>query len=201
MKQKTRILVECAVMLALSTALSMVKVYEAPLGGSVTLFSMVPIIMASLRWGSGWGVFTAFAHSVIQLILGLGSVAYVPDVLGIIGCVMLDYILAFSVLGLSSLFSKMLGAIKNRTLNIALSATIVCALRFICHFLCGAVVWYSITKTGGWNDLVMRTGMWTYSFLYNISYMGPEIILTVISAPVVDGVLKRIDKTKSTNNA
>ena len=46
---KTRILVECALMIALGTVLANIKIFELPNGGSITLFSMVPFILVSFR--------------------------------------------------------------------------------------------------------------------------------------------------------
>ena len=48
---KTRIMVECALMIALGTILANIKIYELPNGGSITLFSMVPFILVSFRHG------------------------------------------------------------------------------------------------------------------------------------------------------
>ena len=67
---KTRILVEGALMIALSTVLSMIQIPLMPHGGSITLFSMVPILVMSYRHGAKWGVMTAFVNSLIQLVQG-----------------------------------------------------------------------------------------------------------------------------------
>ena len=76
---KTRILVEGALMIALSTVLSMIQIPLMPHGGSITLFSMVPILVMSYRHGAKWGVMTAFVNSLIQLVQGLGNLAYCQD--------------------------------------------------------------------------------------------------------------------------
>jgi len=175
-------------MVALATVLSMIKVWEAPLGGAVTLFSMVPILICGIVHGVKMGLFSAFAYSLIQLLLGIGTVAYVPNPVGIVLCIFLDYILAFTVLGLAGIFGKM-HFFKNEKVdlytNIALGSLVVVILRFVCHILCGAVVWYSITKAGAWNDAVFRYGKWTYSLVYNATFMVPEMILTMIAVPVI----------------
>ena len=101
---KTRILAESAVMVALAAVLSMLKVYEAPLGGSVTLFSMAPILLLSLRHGTKVGILGAFVYSITQLLLGLGTISYVPTLVGILLCAFLDYILAFTCIGVAGFF-------------------------------------------------------------------------------------------------
>ena len=53
---KTRTLVECALMIAIGTILSMIKLIELPNGGSVTLLSMLPFILVSFRHGVKWGL-------------------------------------------------------------------------------------------------------------------------------------------------
>lgn len=67
---KTRIMVECALMIALGTILANIKIYELPNGGSITLFSMVPFILVSFRHGVKWGLFTGFVNSLLQMLLG-----------------------------------------------------------------------------------------------------------------------------------
>ena len=76
--RSVHILAESAIMIALATVLSMIKVYEAPYGGSVTLLSMAPIIILSMRRGVKTGLVAGFVHSLIQLLLGLNNVAWVP---------------------------------------------------------------------------------------------------------------------------
>ena len=67
---KTRILAECALLIALGTILAQVKLYELPNGDSVTAASMVPFILVSLRHGPRWGLLTGFANSLLQMLLG-----------------------------------------------------------------------------------------------------------------------------------
>ncbi len=196
-KSRTHILVECAVMIAAATVLSMIKIYEAPLGGSVTLFSMVPILLLSFRHGVKWGCASAFVYSVLQLLLGLGSVALVHTARGLFLCVMFDYIIAFTVLGFAGIFSSLK---LNQYIKIIIEIIAVCILRYASHVVSGAVVWYEITKEGQWNDLVNRFGMWTYSAVYNFAYMGPETVITIIAAPAILAVVSVIQKKKALIN-
>lgn len=185
MKAKTRILVECAIMVSLATVLSFIKIYEALLGGSVTLLSMLPIILISFRWGVPAGVGSAFVYSIIQLLLGLGTIAYVPTPMGICGAVVLDYIIPFTVLGLAGIFYKN-GMDKKKALISILAGTImVLALRFISHVISGGIVWYELTKENNWNEYVHQYSKWAYSLLYNITYMGPEAALTILASPSI----------------
>lgn len=196
---KLYILTECAVMTALATVLSLIKYSPFTLGGSITLLSMLPIIIIGLRHGPVWGFASSFLYSVIQLVLDLGTVAYVPTPVGIALCVLFDYTLAFSSLGVAGFFRIKpddFGTKKIPYVKAFSAVAIACVLRFICHFISGVVVWYEITKAGGWNDYVQTVGMYTYSFVYNISYFGPETALTLCGVPIAVIVLKHAGKIK-----
>ena len=72
-KFNVRTLTECAVMLALAVVLSFIKVWEMPMGGSVTLVSMLPIVMVSIKHGNKAGLAVGFLFSLIQLVQGIAS--------------------------------------------------------------------------------------------------------------------------------
>ena len=185
---KTRILVEGALMIALSTVLSF-SPFELPHGGSITIVSMLPIILMSLRHGTKWGVFTAFVHSVLQLFFGIKNLGYCQTLTAQIGCIFLDYILAFTALGLASAIAK---PIKNKTAGVVVSTAVVCLLRYLCSFLSGYVVWkdydyaFEWMTQFGWGAAIANMGKnalcWLYSAVYNATYMVPEAILTIVVA-------------------
>jgi thiamine transporter len=176
-KTQIRTLVECAILVALSFVLSFVKFWEMPFGGSVTLLSMLPICVAALRHGPKWGFGTAFVYSITQaLVSGAAAWGLTPTVL--IVCYLLDYILAFTVLGFCGFF-------KNKSpLVQSLAVAGVCVLRFICHYLSGVTIWsgsgleYNIANP------------YLYSLLYNGGYMLPETIFTAIGSFFVIIALK-----------
>ena len=192
MKTKTRTMVESAVLIAASIILSFIKIYEAPLGGSVTLFSMVPLMIISIRHGLGWGLGSAFIFSIFKLWMGAGNFAYVPTAVGIIVVILLDYIVAYTSIGLAGMF-RSLKFTKNEKTNLTVTTfcgvLFACVVRFVSHFVNGSVVWYEITKNGDWNEYVHTVGMWLYSFVYNITYLGPETVMTIIAVPVIVTVL------------
>lgn len=175
-RSKTRILVEGAMMIALSTVLSMIKVLQMPYGGSVTLLSMLPLILMSFRHGVKWGVFTAFAHSLLQIVLDLSYVASAATLVAQIGCVLLDFVLAYTALGLAKWFAK---PFSNPYLAVGVGTASVCVLRFICSFLSGWLLWGSYKSYYDW---AANMPEWLYSLIYNASYMVPEMILTVVAA-------------------
>lgn len=138
--KKTFLLVEGALMIAMAFVLSYIKLYDMPMGGSITL-EMIPLVIMGLRHGVKWGTFTAAVHGIIQLILGFSNVMYCATIPAMIGCVLLDYLFAFTVLGLAGLF---LPLFKNKLIGAAVGTAICGALRFLCSFcpdgFCGEVM-------------------------------------------------------------
>lgn len=179
MRSKTHKLVEGALMVALATILSFISLYRLPQGGDITAFSMLPIILMSYRNGPKWGIFTGFTYSMVQLLLGFQNVMYCPTLISQIGCILLDYVIPYSMLGTACLFAK---PFKNKSVGIGISTFIVCFIRFICSFLSGILLWGSYAPEG--------TPVWIYSLVYNGSYMLPETILTVIAAILICRTIK-----------
>lgn len=187
---RTRVMVEGALMIALATILSFIPIFELPHGGSITLVSMLPILVMSFRHGAKWGVFTAFIHSIIQLLLGLKNLAYCQTLGAQIGCILFDYLIAFTVLGFAVVLAK---PFRHKLLGVALGSAGVCILRFLCSFLSGYLVWKDYDYAFAWMNnfswgawfsqhLGEDALCWAYSFFYNAFYMIPEIILTVAGA-------------------
>lgn len=196
--EKTQNLVLCAVMVALATVLSILKIYEAPLGGSVTMFSMVPLFIIGFLKGPKWGISSALVYSILQLLLWLQNVSYVPSAGGIALCILFDYIIAFVLLGITGFFKiDNIMSSKTKYIRVICGTLIACILRYLSHVLSGAIVWYEITKAGEWNELVQKVGMWTYSLIYNAQFMVPETIMCVIATPVIIYVLNTFGKKKS----
>ncbi|MBQ8513510.1 MAG: energy-coupled thiamine transporter ThiT [Clostridia bacterium] len=197
-KFNLHIMTESAIMIALATVLSFIKVYEAPFGGSVTLLSMAPIIILALRNGAGVGLAAGFVHSVLQLMFGLANVAWVPDVLGKVLCVFLDYILPFTCLGLAGLFRGFApaGSSKKRMIAVSLIAVLaVTLLRFGFHILSGGVIWHALDLEWYADDpshIVNQYSKWIFSLVYNGWFMIPEIIETAVGVPVLYAALAKV---------
>lgn len=169
---KTRILVEGAMLIALATVLSYLKIFEMPFGGSITL-EMLPLVIMGLRRGPKWGCLTGFVHGLLQMIIGFSNVMYCATLISQIGCILLDYLLAFSVLGLAPLFASLLK--NNKKVGFIVGSVCVCILRFLCSFLSGWLLWGSYAPEG------MNAAY--YSLVYNGAYMLPDtIILAVVVA-------------------
>ena len=163
---KTRTLVECALMIAIGTVLSNIKIFTMPNGGSITLLSMLPFVLVSFRHGAKWGLFTGFVNSLLQMLLGFYAPP-APGLLPLVGMILLDYVLAFSFLGLACVFAKLF---KNKLVGVAVGSAAVCVLRFLCSFLSGVLIWGNLSD---------GLPAWTYSLTYNGSYMLVECIICI----------------------
>ena len=165
----TKKLTLSAVMIAMSLVLSLVKVYQLPLGGSITLLSMLPVCAVAVCYGTKTGLFASILYACLQIALDLGALmGYGMTALTWVGCLLFDYILAYGILGISGIFRK------KGTIGISFGIALACTGRFISHFISGAIV-FSVWCPDGWN-------VYWYSVVYNGSYMLPELILTVIGA-------------------
>ena len=176
-KEKIRRLVESALMLALSTLLAEFAIIKFPFGGSVTIFSQVPMVFVSYRYGIKWGAFAGLCMGIIQMLFGLGNFAYVSGIAAYLILVFADYIIAFGALGLGGMFKN---KIKNPVISLALGGGAVSVIRFICHFISGVTIW------GNYADGAQA--VWEYSFTYNAGYMVPELIITIVGCVVLASI-------------
>lgn len=166
---KTQRLVLSAIMIALAAGLSLIKVFQMPLGGSVTLLSMLPIALLSIRYGVKHGLFCSFVYFLVQLSLDFaGMMGWGMTFSMWIGSIVFDYLLAFGALGLSGLFRRH-GA-KGICAGIALAM----GLRWVCHVISGSIFFVQWCPEG-WNPVL-------YSICYNGLFMSIELVFTVIAA-------------------
>ncbi len=169
-------LTQSAIFIALATVLSFLPVYEMPMGGSVTLASMLPILFIGVKFGYKWGMSSAGIYACIQLFQALikGNVFIYCNGFGVVLlCVLFDYIVPFGILGLSA-FAKPKAGEKLSIIKTSIVFAILVAIRFVCHFITGVAIW------GQWAPEGM--GKFVYSLIYNGQYMLPELIITVVIA-------------------
>ena len=197
-------------MLALAMVLAMVcaliPFLNLPFGGGFTVASMLPVVIISYMYGMKWGFFSAAIYSVIQVVmdlyLGKGSTLialFMPnseDFMGIgaaIAILIIDYLVAYTLLGFGGAFRKM----KNKTLALTLGVVLALSLRYLAHIVSGYIFygawaeWFftqdNFYAIGGWIlDTFSGEGLAiVYSIFYNGLYMIPEIIITAVAAVIV----------------
>jgi thiamine transporter len=143
--------------IALATILSYIKLFQLSQGGAVTTFSMLFIVLIGYWFGPFEGIIAGLTHGTLQLLID-GYVIHPAQLL-------LDYPLAFGALGLSGFFRK-------GSKSILLGYIVGTIGRFICSFLSGWIFFGSYAWEG--------YSAVAYSFLYNLSYIGIEMILTIV---------------------
>lgn len=170
----TRQLVFSAMAIALGTVTSFIKLFDLPMGGSVTLLSMLFICLVGYWYGLGAGLMTAIAYGFLQLIIDPYIISF-PQML-------VDYIFAFGALGLSGLFSKA----KNGLLKGYIAGVLG---RYFFAFLSGMIFFGIYAADYGMSAPV-------YSLVYNGAYLAAEAVITiiVISLPPVKTALGQLKK-------
>lgn len=210
--KNTKKLALSAMLVALASvlaAISMAIPLQLPYGGSVTLASMLPIVLIGYMFGVKWGIAGAFVFSIVQMLLGWGTVAafFMPGDSqmiwwkAVIVC-LIDYILAYTVIGFSGIFAGK--SVKPAT-ALSVGAVFALLLRYICHILSGAV-FFGTWAEWFFTDVMPGLGEWVlshfsggglavvYSVVYNGLYMIPEIILTSVLAAIVPAALGKYVK-------
>ena len=163
-RNNTSKLVLCAILVACSIILNQIKLFHAPFGGSVTLLSMFAATLCGYFCGLKYGLISGFSLGLLNLIFG-GYVIHPVQLL-------LDYILAFTCLGLSGFF-------RNKKYSLYTGYIVSVASRFIMSFLSGWIFFGDYAPEG--------MLPWLYSLLYQGSYIGIEAVITlaIIAIPAV----------------
>lgn len=208
---RARRLTESGMMVALATVISFVcslipvPPFNFPFGGGITIAGMLPVILVAYLYGTRWGLLTGFVYSLIQMLLGHSTVAglFLPveeggmQVWAALLICFIDYILAYTVLGLGGLFRKKMTSGKA----LLLGCLVALGARYLCHIISGAIFygawaeWFFTLE--GIYDWIGRAVLDTfhggslallYSVVYNGCYMIPEMIIT----PLVGMLVLRI---------
>jgi len=216
MSTKTKALTESAMLLALAVILELVAkmfIPELPFGGQITLASMLPVVLISYRHGLKWGFVSSAAYAAIEMMIGMKTIsaAFLPGYFGdgtmilnaILMC-LLDYAVAYSVLGLGGIFRN---RIKKPGVSLMCGSFVALGARYVAHILSGYILfsdyaaWF-FTQDGfpAWGGQLVESlspGVlgFVYSMVYNGMYMLPEMIITAAMALVIariPGVVKKI---------
>ena len=175
---KTKRLTESALLIAVATVLSVLPIAALPYGGSVTLASTLPILLISWRHGVISGLFAGTAFGGLQCLLGLSNLSYFTTWQSVVAIILLDYLVAFAVLGLGGVFRRF--SLQQST-ALTLGALIASVLRYVCHVISGATVWAGLS--------IPTEAALLYSLLYNATYMLPEAIVLMAATTYLGGLL------------
>lgn len=129
----TKSVAYAAACLALSFALSYVRLFRLPQGGSVTLASLLPLLLYSYMFGIRKGVLLGFIYGIMQFMQDPWFIHPVQF--------LLDYPIAFAAIGLCGLFKEQGVLDKIKPLQFALGAIIAVIVRYASHVISGIFVW------------------------------------------------------------
>ncbi len=169
-----KMLVEGGLCIALSFVLGYIKLFSMPQGGSVTAGEMIPIIIFALRHGSLPGIVVGALYGFVQMLFG-GSIFHPVQAI-------LDYPVAFGVLGLAGLFSSEFEKTKS-VVPVIKGASLGIVLRMIAHTLTGAIFFASYAPEG--------QNPWAYSIIYNASYLVVEFAITIVIIYLLRNVITK----------
>lgn len=174
----TKQLALCAAAIALAMVTSYLKLFHLPMGGSITLFSMLFICLIGYWFGLRTGLMAACAYGILQLVIDPYIIS-IPQMLT-------DYLFAFGALGLSGIFcNKKHGLIKGYLLGVL--------GRYFFAFLSGMIFFGSYAADYGMSAPV-------YSLAYNGIYLGAEAVLTIIVL-MIPAVQKGLSSIKAMANS
>lgn len=159
-----------AICIALSFLLSNIRLYRMPQGGSITPASMLPLMLFSYAFGIIPGLLTGLGYGLLQLLQS-------PTILTPFQ-VLLDYPLAFAMLGLAGVMGKWGQKNKKDMLALGAGITIASVMRFVCVVLSGVLFFSEYAEGSGQTPFV-------YSFLYNGAYMLPEAVICIVLGMLV----------------
>ncbi len=206
MQNKTRKLTESAMLIAVAIVLEVISkmfIPGLPFGGQITLCSMLPVVLISYRHGMKWGFVSSATYALIEMAIGAKNVtaAFQPGYFGdgvmilnaFIMC-LLDYVAAFTVLGLGGIFRD---KIKKPGAALACGSLVALGARYLCHIASGYILFSSwaewfFTQEGfpAWGASLVANvdpgalGL-LYSVVYNAMNMVPEMILTAVTAVLI----------------
>ena len=212
---KTKRLTESAMLISVAIVLELVSkmiIPEMPFGGQVTMVSMLPVVLISYRHGVRWGLTAGFGYALMEMAIGTKTVAaaFQPGYFGdgtmignaIVMCLM-DYILAYTALGLGGCFRN---RIRRPGISLMLGSLVALSGRYLAHILSGYILfagwaeWF-FTQDGfpAWGaalvgNLSANALGWVYSIVYNGMYMLPEMILTAVAAMLLGRIPKIAEK-------
>ena len=180
-RSKTRMLCEGAVCIALSVALSYLKlpigVSFGGFGGSIDLV-MLPLILFAVRRGAAWGVLAGLASGTLKYFLAEGfAVSWVS--------MLLDYSVAYACVGLA-------GLLRSRAMPLA--ALLGCLGRFAVHFLSGVTIYAQYMPEEFMGSVMTSPAV--YSLLYNGTYMLPNTVLAVVLCGMLVKPMQKLGKAE-----
>lgn len=163
----TRALIMGALAVSLSFVLSYIKLFSMPMGGSITLCSMLPITMYACGYGRKYGFLAAFAYALLQVLQGAYIIHWAQFIL--------DYFVAFMCLGLAAFFPR----------RLPLGVAVAGFARMLVSALSGYIFFADAAAEAGYSSAIL------YTLVYNASTIGVDTVLCVVVALLLPASLMK----------
>ncbi len=177
-KKQIRTLCECGIFLALAIGLSYLEIPIGIAGGSLS-FTMLPLLIIAYRHGAGFGITSGAVFGVLKPIISPSSFWGIPSMI-------LDYVVAYAVVGIAGFF------MKNRKLT-EVGALIGCLTRYAVHTVSGVLL-FAITEPTAIEGIGTYSDPIIYSLIYNATYMVPSTLACVLLLALLRPALRKMDK-------
>ena len=174
--KETRRMTEIAILIALAVVIELAFSFlpKLPQGGRVSI-AMLPLFIIAWRHGFKWGVIGGAVYGILNLMF--------DGVLYHWASFFLDYTVAFGVIGFAAFAKKILG---DNIVAFGAGIIIGSVLRFISHFISGFLLFGQYAEGAGFNSIYL------YSLSYNMTYVLPSMLFTLVIGVIIFEPLKRI---------
>lgn len=160
----TKTITYAAICIAMSFALSYLRIVKMPQGGSITIASLVPLMLFSFMFGTRKGVFAGAIYGILQAFQDTAILHPAQFIL--------DYPAAFACIGLAGLFAQFKPLEKLPSVQFAIGGVIAGLSRFLMHYISGVFAFGSFAPEG--------QPAWLYSLIYQSGYVLPDIAIAIV---------------------
>ena len=173
-----------AICIAMSFALSYLRIVRMPQGGSITPASLLPLMLYAFMFGVKKGIFAGFIYGLLQALQSPDGVIHPAQFV-------LDFPLAFACMGLAGLFANLKALNKLPQVQFLLGGIIAGLGRFIMHFISGTFAFGAYAPEG--------QPAWLYSLGYQAGYVLPDVAIAVVAGALAlcSPAIVRLIKSKT----
>ncbi len=154
--------------IAVCLIISFFPIFRLPLGGSVTIGKMLPLIFFTYFYDLKSGILAGATYSILQIIMFFHiPPAKTPWIFAL--TILLDYIIPYLTVGFIAAFKTLF---QNKKKYFITSIIFSYFIRFLCSTASGIIIWYEY--------IPKRYNIWLYCVVYNLIYIVPETLIALI---------------------